>query len=150
MNKSFLISLLVLVVSCTNTDSVARRGPLPSVSDYGLDQTVNIRASRAQSRYAKAQGIDIPVGNYLPSRKVAPRYPIGARSKQRTGWVLVVFNVTESGNMENLRVLDEYPKRVFSNSALEAAAQFEFDPYLENGVATPIPNAWNLFTYELY
>ncbi|MEZ5569085.1 MAG: energy transducer TonB [Halioglobus sp.] len=150
MNGLLIILLVSTLVACANTGEATRKTPLPGLSAYGLDQSVNLRASQAQAKEARSRGIDLPVGNYLPTKKVAPGYPPRALDRRKTGWVLVVYNITESGDMENLRIIDEYPEGVFSNSALEAAAQFEYAPYEENGVAVPVPNVWNLFTYEVY
>lgn len=150
MIRVLILVTLSTLVACASTGESPRRTPLSSLSAYGLDQSVNIRASQAQAREAKSRGVEIPIGNYLPVKKIAPSYPVGAMNRRTTGWVLVAYNITESGEMENIRVIDEYPPRTFTNSALEAATRFEYAPYEENGLAVPIPNVWNLFTYEIY
>ncbi len=153
MYRSILTSvfLVIFLASCAGSEATAtQRGlPLDNMAAYGLDQTVNVQASAFQAKDAKTKGIDLPVGNYLPTKKVAPDYPRNAMKKRQTGWVIVAYTVNESGKLEDIRIVDEYPKGLFSESALAATGQFEFSPYMSQGTPTRIPNAWNLFTYEL-
>jgi len=152
-NRFLAIILIGTLVSCATIEGSKRRIPPSGISAYGLDQTVNLRAARAQEDEALKKGFEPfpePIWNYIPILKVAPRYPASAINRGKSGWVLVAYTVTEKGEMEDIRIVDEYPESTFSRSSLAALSQFEFQPYIENGVATRIPNAWNLFTYEIH
>lgn len=153
MNRFLTMILITTLVSCAIPEVSKRRAPPSNISAYGLDQTVHMRAAFAQEGAAAKDGFEPmpgePVPNYLPMNRVAPYYPLGARNRGKTGWVLLVYTITENGGIEDIRILDEYPESTFSKSALEAAPQFKFRPYTENGVATRIPNAWNIFTYDI-
>jgi len=58
--------------------------------------------------------------SYLPMEIVAPTYPDEAIKKRLEGWVTVVFDVTEEGATENIRVLESEPGDVFVSSAMAA------------------------------
>lgn len=154
MNRFLAIVLASVLVSCATPEGSLRRMPPLDISGYGLDQTINIRAFRAQEDQWRRDGSlpppgFFPAGNYVPIYKAAPHYPASAMHQRKTGWVLVAYTVTEEGGIEDIRIVDEYPKSTFSRSALKAAAQIKFSPYIEDGVAIRIPNAWNIFTYEI-
>ena len=144
------VLVALMLASCSPTVAPARHQPLSTISDYGLDQSVNVRAARNQALKAKENGKDINyIGNYIPRMKVAPIYPPNAKRKGQSGWVLVAFTVTETGALENIRVVDEYPSNVFTQASLQAAELFEYEPYFENGTPTRVPNVWSIFIYTL-
>lgn len=53
----------------------------------------------------------------------------------REGWVLVEFDVSETGGVENARVIDAAPHGVFEASALRAIGRWCYRPALQDGSA---------------
>lgn len=144
------VLVVLILASCSSTNTPVRRQPLSTISEYGLDQSVNVRAAQNQALWAKENGVDLHyIGNYIPRIKVAPIYPPRARSKGQSGWALVFFTITETGSLEDIRVVDEYPGNVFAEASLQAVELFTYEPYIENGIPTRIPNVWSIFVYTL-
>ena len=71
-------------------------------------------------------------GEYEPIFTVAPIYPRRALQLELEGWVIVEFEVTETGNVENVVVIDAEPKGVFDSAARKAAEKFRFRPQVVN------------------
>ena len=66
----------------------------------------------------------------VPSRRVPPQYP-GRMSKSGTsGYVVVEFMITTSGEVVGAVVVDSRPHDEFDKAALDAVAQWRFEPQL--------------------
>lgn len=68
----------------------------------------------------------------IPMRYITPDYPPTARADGIEGYVVVHFDVTETGGIENIRVIDSEPVGVFESTAREAAARLRFEPRIVN------------------
>ncbi len=73
---------------------------------------------------------------YIILRTVKPRYPEHERERGIEGSVTVELLIDEQGNVAHADVLELVGPPSFQNSALDAVRQFEFQPPIENGVAT--------------
>lgn len=49
------------------------------------------------------------------------------------GYVILQFDVTETGSVENPLVIEANPPNVFDQSAINAAKQFKYKPAYVNG-----------------
>ncbi len=78
---------------------------------------------------AAAQGFDT---DEAPLVRILPEYPPHARGE---GWVLVRFDVSASGAVENARVVDAAPRGVFEGAALRAIARWRYRPAVTQGRA---------------
>lgn len=76
----------------------------------------------------------IAISNLKRLNYVAPDYPRAARRLGLTGWVDVNFVVDYDGNVMDVGVLDSKPGDMFTNSAIEAVAQWRFEPIEEDGI----------------
>jgi len=66
--------------------------------------------------------------------QVAPDYPTRARRNRSNGIVELEFRVNESGRVEDIQVIDEHPGGMnFGNAAMEAVAQWQFEPFQRDG-----------------
>lgn len=70
-------------------------------------------------------------------KRVPPLYPAKAIERGQEGWVDVSFSVTPEGTTSAIRIISEYPRHVFSRSAINAVAKWTYRPRLEGGVAVP-------------
>jgi periplasmic protein TonB len=77
-----------------------------------------------------------PVGETRDALVVTPprpSYPPAAVRNRQNGWVEVEFTVTEAGSVQNVRVINSEPPRVFDREAIRAVQQAKFEAKLERG-----------------
>lgn len=102
MKQYWLLSLLLLISSCANNVSLAPR-PVPDVNKF--------------------DGANIDI---RPSTPVAPRFPIKAIRAKQEGWVLLKFDIEESGDVVNAEVTESSPEGVFEKAAIRAISEWKF------------------------
>ncbi len=88
-------------------------------------------------------------GEYEPIFKVSPIYPRRALQLELEGWVVVEFDVTETGNVENVVVVDAEPKGVFDSAARKAAEKFRYRPKVVNEKPIRVTGVRNRIIFEL-
>ena len=67
-------------------------------------------------------------------KRVTPELP-GGISRKAKGYVLVKFNINESGRVSDVEVLESTPAGTFDESAVNAVRKWIYEPRRENGVA---------------
>ena len=67
--------------------------------------------------------------------KVEPEYPRKAAQQGIQGWVKLEFTVLEDGSVDNVKVLDADPRRIFDKAAKRAIQRWKFKPRMINGKA---------------
>ena len=75
----------------------------------------------------------VPVSALTRINYVAPKYPRSAQRRNVTGSVDVSFLVQRSGIVSNVLVTYSTPGSVFDQAAIDAVAQWLFEPTIENG-----------------
>lgn len=88
-------------------------------------------------------------GDYLPIRKAHPKYPPRALQRGIEGYVILVFTVTEKGNVVDPVVEKAEPPGIFDRAAIQAALQFKYRPRVVDGVAIRIEGVKHKITFEL-
>lgn len=88
-------------------------------------------------------------GEYMPWFKPEPEYPTIALQRGLEGYVIVQFDVTAEGTVENPVVLEAKPASIFDRSAIRAAKKFKYKPKILNGKAVRVTGVKNRITYEL-
>ena len=88
-------------------------------------------------------------GDYMPWFKPEPEYPTRLAQRGITGYVIVQFDVTKEGTVENPVVIEAKPPSVFDRSALRAAVKFKYKPKILNGQAVRVRGVKNRIIYEL-
>jgi len=76
-----------------------------------------------------------------PVTRVQPIYPKDAIRSGIEGWVDFEFTVKSNGELQDLVILGQSPRRVFKNAALTAFKQWTFSPLLKNGESIERLNA---------
>ncbi len=71
--------------------------------------------------------------NAEPIERVKPEFPQEAALKGIEGWVLLRFDITEEGGVENVSVVDASPRGMFEKKAREAIRKWKYAPRISNG-----------------
>lgn len=58
----------------------------------------------------------------------APEYPRGAERRQLEGYVTVRYNVTETGQVADVEVVEQTPEGIFDRSVLRALEDWRYAP----------------------
>lgn len=88
-------------------------------------------------------------GEYLPINKVRPQYPRRALQRGIEGHVIVEFTVTETGSVEDPKVVTADPPGIFDRAALNAALKFTYRPRVIDGKAIRVTGVRNKIIFEL-
>ena len=72
-------------------------------------------------------------GEALPMFIMQPLYPVFKDGVKPQGWVLLQFDVNSTGKVENAKVVESLPARLFDKVSLDVAKKWRFKPKFENG-----------------
>jgi periplasmic protein TonB len=104
---------------------------LPSFESSALDQVNEALLGDTSKKMVMTEGaMDTPP---QPLRRVQPQFPDKARRGGIEGFVKMSVFVTESGSVDQVRVLDATPRGVFEQVAEEAIRGWEFEPGVYQG-----------------
>jgi len=78
-------------------------------------------------------------GQVMPLVRIEPQYPRQAAMRGIEGWVLLQFDITSSGTVDNIEVLDSEPRRIFDSEARRALLKWKYKPRVEEGKAVAQP-----------
>lgn len=73
--------------------------------------------------------------SFIPLSRQPPQYPYKAARRGIEGWVRVAFDVTETGSVDNVEVIESDPPGVFDQAATRAVYSWRFKPRIVNGKA---------------
>lgn len=85
----------------------------------------------------------------VPVVRVQPIYPQHARRRGIEGWVVVQFDVDESGKVVNVKVLDAKPKGVFDSAAKQTIRRWKYKPKIAGGKPTADRNKKKKLVFQL-
>lgn len=88
-------------------------------------------------------------GQMIPFIKVPPQYPQAALSKGVEGYVDVMFDVTELGTTDNIRIIAYEPSSVFNRSVIKAIKNWKFKPNVADGVPVRTPDVRDRVRFNL-
>jgi len=94
-------------------------------------------------------GLTTSDGDYLPIVKIAPTYPMSARSRGIEGYCLVEYTVTTAGTVRDVEVIESEPRGVFDRASIDAALRFKYRPRVVDGEPIEVRGVKNLFRFEL-
>lgn len=115
-----------------------------SFSGQGPIFKVNPLPPTDDSRPGGPTGDNPLVRAFCPS----PIYPERAAARGVGGWVHLEFDVNRAGSVENARVIDSEPPRVFDRAALKAASRCRFIPQKVDGETVPTFDVPLVFSFD--
>ena len=68
-----------------------------------------------------------------PLVRIEPTYPIKARMSRIEGYVVLRFNVTASGSVRGVQVIEAQPPRIFNQNSIKAVRKWKYSPKVEDG-----------------
>ncbi len=75
-----------------------------------------------------------------PYYKIKPKYPKAALVSGVEGWVMMQIDITETGEVENIRVVDGEQRNMFQSEARRAVALWKYRPFVD-GAGKPFRKA---------
>lgn len=72
-------------------------------------------------------------GDIQPIVRIEPKYPLVAQRDGIEGWVKLSFTINKIGGVEDVKVIDSEPKRIFDKEARRAVAKWKYKPQVVDG-----------------
>ena len=72
-------------------------------------------------------------GDATPIVRIEPKYPIQAARDGKEGYVILSFTINKIGGVEDVKVLEAQPKRVFNKEAKRALRKWKYKPKIVEG-----------------
>lgn len=88
-------------------------------------------------------------GNAVPLARMEPVYPNQAALNGIEGFVIVEFDVSETGTVINPEILGAQPSSVFNRAALRAIERWKYNPRIVNGKAVKMMGLRTRFSFSL-
>lgn len=110
--------------------------PLPDLAKTDLDSGTGMSWTRPKT---SPDTITIkPTGNALegapiPLVRQPPVYPSKQAQRGIEGWVRLVFDITATGAVDKIRVVDEDPIGAFGRAATKALSRWRYKPEIRDG-----------------
>ena len=92
--------------------------------------TINTALANAPVAETKS---DAKINQASPVKRVPPSYPEKAAQQNVEGFVVLSFDITETGATDNVKVVKSVPAGVFDKSAKVALKQWEYKPRIQGG-----------------
>ena len=123
---------------------------IPTISFQPIVTILPVIPQSGQKAEIEDWSISGPVdGNALPLARIEPTYPNRAASRGIEGFVIVEFDVSETGQVINAFLLGAEPPAVFNRAALRAIERWKYNPRIVNGKAVKMTGLRTRFSFSL-
>lgn len=78
-------------------------------------------------------------GDATPIFRIEPRYPIKAARDGKEGYVVLSFTINEIGGVDDVKVIEAKPKRLFDKEARRALKRWKYKPRVVDGKPEKVP-----------
>ncbi|MCP5381946.1 MAG: TonB family protein [Kordiimonadaceae bacterium] len=85
---------------------------------------------------------------FLPSKRVNPKYPAEAADNGIEGFAVLLFDVNEKGNTQNVKAIAS-SSHFFEPVSIRAVQQYKYKPKLINDTPVPVKNLLVRLEYKL-
>lgn len=140
----------------TKRRSVVKKKPVqkpPKLKPMKLIQTKftpkNLGAGTAHLLDSMNLEDGMGIGQVTPIVRIAPQYPVEAAMRGVEGWVLLKFDITTTGSVENIKVIRAHPVRTFERAAMTALAKWKYKPKIKNKRAVAQRNNMTQIDFKL-
>ncbi|EOG1498637.1 energy transducer TonB [Vibrio vulnificus] len=74
----------------------------------------------------------------MPLSRVEAEYPAKAKKRRIEGYVILKFDIDETGRTKNIEVVEAQPARFFERNAMDAIKRWRYQPQIVDGQAQTI------------
>ena len=115
--------------------------PDTSYADPGLDFGIgNVDVGSSVDAGLSGPGSLVQDGDAAPVFRIEPRYPIKAARDGKEGYVVLSFTINEIGGVDDVKVIEAQPKRLFDKEARRALKRWKYKPKMEDGKPLKVLN----------
>lgn len=100
---------------------------MPALETFSMD------ASLVKGHFTVGE-LDAPLTTLV---KIPPVYPARAKRRGIQGYVTVEFLVTKHGRVENVKIVNATPERIFNRSVVNCVSRWKFRPGTVEGIPVP-------------
>ena len=105
----------------------------PSRPEMKINPSLNIKgALKGSGPSLGSGGVGIGGGGVTPIVRIEPQYPRKAAMQGIQGWVRLRFDITALGTVENVKVLDSNPRKIFDMVAKRALFKWKYKPRMND------------------
>ncbi len=153
-----LMSRVVLPVEKTLVaipDQPAFEEEVFTYSDLGQDAYISSieSAPLTEIDLSELKTLSLPrvdIKGMLPQILVTPTYPRNAVDRGIEGLVIVQFDISESGHVEEPKIVHSQPRKVFDRAVMKALKKSKYRPMEVEGRATKIKNVTESYYFRLF
>jgi len=77
-------------------------------------------------------------GDATPIIRIEPRFPIKAARDGKEGYVVLSFTINELGGVDDVKIIEAKPKRLFNKEARRALKRWKYKPKMVDGKAVKV------------
>lgn len=126
----------------------------PTMIGKGTDLEQNVFSMLAQGalNYSNASVTVIADADSAQNalrESIKPQYPEQAKREGIEGYVVVQFDITNTGEVSGARVIEAEPANCFETAAIDAVKQYRFSPNSSTSETVTIRGAVNKFVFSL-
>lgn len=114
--------------------------PESTESNAGMDFNIGPVTVSGVSAGMDGPGTMMQDGDATPVVRIDPRYPIKAARDGKEGYVILSFTINEIGGVDDVKVIEAKPKRLFDKEARRALKRWKYRPKMVDGKAQKVPN----------